>query len=87
MTRTREHFRYELKDGRQVVYIGITNDPEAREQEHFDAGKRFSHLLVVGPAVTRDTAEGWDEDRLAAYRRSHGGRNPRYNKTETGGLL
>lgn len=84
---TREHFRYELKKGRQVVYVGVTNDPDAREEEHHDDGKHFSHLRVVGPAVTRDTAERWEEDRLAAYRRNHGGRNPRYNVTDDGGLF
>ena len=83
----RGHFRYELKQGRRVVYVGVTNDPDAREQEHRDDGKRFSHLLVVGPAVTRDTAERWEEDRLEAFRRNHGGRNPRYNVTDDGGLF
>ena len=78
----RNYHRYELRDGRQLVYVGITNDLERRREEHKDEGKRFGSMLPVGPSVTKDTAEDWEEDRLAAYRRTHGGRNPRYNETD-----
>jgi len=45
-------------------------------------GKRFRSMNVVGPAVTRDGAEKWEEERLEQYRKSHGGKNPRYNETD-----
>ncbi len=78
----RDHHRYELKDGREIVQFGITKrPPEIRETEHTGEGKRFTHMRVVGPAVTKETAEKWEEDSLATYRRSHGGKNPKYNKT------
>ncbi len=78
----RNYYRYRLVDGHKVVQYGITNDPERREEEHHDEGKRFSRLNTVGPAVTKDTAEEWEEEMLATYRSNHGGRNPRYNKTD-----
>ena len=82
MARKRNTHRYELKQGRQVVYRGITDDLERREQEHRDEGKRFTHLHPVGPAVTRDGAEKWEEQALESFRKSHSGRNPRYNETD-----
>ncbi len=78
----RDTYRYELRDGRKVVQYGITDDPERREREHHDDGKRFTTMNVVGPAVTRETAEEWEEDSLDSYRRGHRGRNPRYNETD-----
>jgi predicted GIY-YIG superfamily endonuclease len=30
----RDTYKYELKDGKKVVYVGITNDPERREAQH-----------------------------------------------------
>ena len=82
MAKKRDHYRYELKDGVKIVYIGITKrPPERREAEHRGERKRFTHMRVVGPAVTKETAEKWEEDRLAAYRQSHKGKNPKYNKT------
>ena len=82
MARKRDHFRYHLKQGNKVVYVGITDNPERREQQHRDAGKMFSKLKTVGPVVKKDTAEKWEEDALKQYRSAHKGRNPRYNKTD-----
>ena len=82
MSKRRNHYRYKLYDQHQVVQFGFTNDPERREEEHRDEGKRFSTLKVEGPAVIKKTAEQWEEERLANYRRTHQGRNPRYNKTD-----
>ena len=78
----RNHHRYELRDHRKIVYIGITDDSERREREHEADGKRFSSMNEVGPAVTQASAEKWEEHRLEQYRKSHGGRNPRYNETD-----
>lgn len=83
MSRPRNHYRYELRDHRKIVYFGITNDPERRKEEHANDGVPFTTMNVVGPAITKQAAERWEEDRLASYRRSHGGRNPRYNETDS----
>ena len=80
MPAPRDHYRYLLYHQGAIVYIGITNDPERREQEHRDEGKRFTSMSVLRPAVTRASAERWEEERLEAYRRNHRGKNPRYNK-------
>ena len=81
MVKKREHYRYELKDGRKIVYIGITSSPDRRETQHKKQRKRFSHMRVVGPRVTRKAAERWEESSLETYRKNHQGRNPRYNRT------
>lgn len=81
MAKKRNHYRYELKQGRKVVYRGITDNPDRREGEHRDEGKRFSHMHVVRRPVTKEAAEEWEEENLKSYRKSHRGKNPRYNET------
>ncbi len=76
--RPRNTYRYVLRDGRDVVQYGITNDPEARANEH--SRKRFTGMTVVGPAVTRESALQWERSRIEEYCRAHGGKRPRYNK-------
>lgn len=78
MSRDRDTYRYVLRDGRDVVGYGITNDPEARGNQH--AGKRITSMLVVGPAVTRESALAWERVQIEQYCRTHGGKKPRYNK-------
>ena len=80
--KARDTHRYELRDGRKIVGFGISDDPERRAEEHSRDRKRFTSMNVVGPAVTRESAETWEEKRLEAYRKGHSGRNPRYNKTD-----
>lgn len=79
----RDTYRYELKQGRKVVYRGITNDPERRCSEHSD-DKNFTHMNIIGPRVTRESAEQWEKESLAAYRKTHQGNNPKYNKNNNG---
>lgn len=78
----RDHWRYELRNGHEIVYVGITYDPERREGEHRSKEKQFTKMDIIGPAVTKKTAEQWENERLKTYQRSHKGKNPRYNKTE-----
>jgi predicted GIY-YIG superfamily endonuclease len=68
-----------LRDGRDIVQYGISNDPEARVNEHADKHKRFTSVKVVGPAVSRETALEWERHRIRMYKGAHG-RRPRYNK-------
>ena len=82
MAKKRNYRRYELRDKRELVYLGITKqDPEQRGQQHKSEGKDFTSMNIVGPAVTKDSAEDWEEKRLQKYRDNHAGKNPRDNKT------
>ena len=67
----------------RVLYIGITNNPRAREAEHRLDGKRFNHLNIETRPMSRDYAEAWEARRLANYR-DYVGRNPHYNRTDDG---
>lgn len=84
MGNKRNHVRYELVQGREVVYRGITTDPRRREAEHRQQGKRFDQLRSIGPRVTEATAQRWERGALESYRKNHGGKNPKYNKTDDG---
>ncbi|MBQ9439986.1 MAG: GIY-YIG nuclease family protein [Paludibacteraceae bacterium] len=75
--------RYELRDGNKVVYVGITNDPERRSQEH-SVDKDFTRLVPIGPKVSPETAERWEEDRIATYKKNHHGNRPKYNQNDSG---
>jgi predicted GIY-YIG superfamily endonuclease len=79
----RDTYRYELKQGSKVVYRGITNNPERRCNEH-NNDKNFSHMNIVGPRVTRSSARRWEQDSLQTYRKTHKGKNPKYNKKKSG---
>lgn len=79
MPKKRNYYRYELWDNKKLVYIGITDNPKRRLQEHKIEGKKFTRMKIVGRAVTKETAEKWEENRLRTYRRHHKGRNPKYN--------
>ena len=84
MDKKRDTVTYELKQGREIVYRGTTNDPEQREQEHRDEGKRFTHLLVTSRRMTEEGAKQKESEALQTYREGHGGLNPRYNKDQDG---
>lgn len=74
----RNTYPYVLKDGKKVVYIGITKDPKRREQEHKSEGKRFSQMITKFPCG-EETARKREEEMLKSYKRSHGGKKPRDN--------
>jgi predicted GIY-YIG superfamily endonuclease len=80
MSRKRDTYRYQLRDGKKIVQFGVTNEPGRRFPEHDRDGKRFTSMTVVGPSVTRESAEKWERDKIDAYERRTGHR-PRYNKT------
>ena len=80
----RDTVTYDLKVGSNMVYRGTTNNPERREQEHRDEGKRFGHLNVTSRRMTEDGAKKKEDGNLAMYRKNHGGRNPKYNKDSDG---
>lgn len=79
----RGSYKYELKDGNKVLYIGITNDPERRDQEHRQ-DKEFGHMSIIGNRTTKEAAEKWEEDRIKTYMNNHGGNTPPFNENESG---
>ena len=80
MAKKRDTITYDLKKGRTVVYKGTTNDPERREAEHRESGKKFDRLVPTSRSMTEDGALKKEQKQLEQYQRSHGGENPKYNK-------
>ena len=82
--RPRNTVTYDLKRGKKVVYRGTTDDPERREQEHRNEGKRFDRLLVTSRRMTEEGAKEKEAEALKRYRQSHKGKNPLYNNDDDG---
>ena len=80
----RDTFKYELYDGTELVYVGITNDLDRRTAEHRNEGYKFTHVVPVGYISTRQSAGEWEEERIHTYMENHGGKLPRYNSNSTG---
>lgn len=40
----RNTYKYELRNGNKVVYVGITNDLGRREAEHRNKGMKFTSM-------------------------------------------
>ena len=83
MTKKQDTVTYELKQGNKVVYVGTTNEPELREQEHREAGKKFGHMNITSRRMTEDGAKKKEKERLETYRKNQG-KNPKYNKDSDG---
>ena len=80
----RDTYKYELRNGNRIVYVGITNNLERREAEHRNEGMQFTSIAKVGNITTRDAAEAWEADRIATYKDNHGGDRPQYNQNDSG---
>jgi predicted GIY-YIG superfamily endonuclease len=75
---------YKLTDRQgKAKYIGTTNYPSRREEQHRASGKKFSRLVVTSRPVSRRTADRYESRNLSSYRRATGSR-PTYNKTNNG---
>ena len=83
MTKELDTYVYELKQGNKVVYIGTTNDPKQREQQHRKDGKEFDKLVPISRRMTKEGAKNKEAERLDTYRENQG-KNPRYNKDTDG---
>lgn len=70
---------YDLKQGKKIVYRGISKNPKGRATAHKRSGKRFSHV-VVHPKVSRSTALKREKKGIATYKSNHRGKKPKYNK-------
>ena len=84
MAKKYDTFTYKLKEGNTVVYIGTTNDPKRREQEHKSEGKRFTKMEITSRRMTEDGAKKKEAKELETYRKNHKGKNPKYNKDSDG---
>ena len=84
MAKSRSTQTYALYDGPKKVYIGTTKDVERRSEEHHDSGKNFTRIEPTSRRMTEEGAKIKETEQLEAYRKGHGGRNPRYNKDSDG---
>jgi len=80
---SRSHSRYKLKDRKKTCYHGITNNLKRRIAEHKKT-KKFTSVEKVGKKCTKKSAKKWESQSLKSYRKNHGGKNPKYNKTKNG---
>ena len=62
MTDKRDTYKYQFKSGNKILYVGITNDLERREQEHQSKIDINSHIIQVGRRTTRDGAKEWEDE-------------------------
>lgn len=75
----RDYVLYELRKGREIVYFGITNEPDRREVEH-KQDKDFTSMNVITPKLTLESAKKREAERVETYKSNHGGKPPKYNK-------
>ncbi len=71
---------YELRDGRQIVYFGITKNPDRRLSEHVKSDKTFTHMNLVSPKLSRKSAESIETKKIRRY---DNGRGPKFNTRKT----
>ncbi len=81
---SRDTYKYELRDGNRVVYVGITKNPNQREAQHRADGKDFTKMQIIGRATTDERAGEWEEQRIATYKENHHGERPKYNQNDSG---
>ena len=85
--RSGKSVQYSIKSSRgRTKYIGVTNNPSRRAREHRESGKFAAgdRFRVETRPVSREKAERVESAKLASYRGSHRGRNPRHNTTRSG---
>ena len=83
MVKERDTWLYELKNGPKIVYYGLSSDPDRREIEHDNSGKKFTHMNIKSVALTRESAERREREEIQRYQRQHGGKPPKYNINKT----
>ena len=78
--------QYSIKDQKgNTKYIGTTNNPTRRAEEHRESGKlgRKDKLVVETKPIPRTASERVEAAKLGSHRQTHG-RNPKHNATEDG---
>lgn len=76
---------YQLKDGKRIVYQGISKNPEKRLEQHKRDGKKFTHM-TIGPKRSRERANSDETKAIHRYQKSHRGKPPKYNINKTNGV-
>ena len=62
MSSDRDTTKYRIVRNRKTIHVGITNNPERREQEHQrDFGKN-ARLVKEGRKTTREGALRWERE-------------------------
>ena len=84
MAKKRDTVTYALYEGNKKVYIGTTNDPDRRAEQHRQQHKRFTRMDITSRRMTEESAKQREAEQLEAFRRGHKRHNPRYNKDLTG---
>ena len=74
---------YKLVKNNKAVYIGTTNNPQLRNQQHSQSGKIYDFMVVTSPKLPRLEAERREVRNIESYRKATG-KNPRYNKAFDG---
>ena len=79
--------QYSIKSSRgRTKYYGVTKNPSRRAAAHRESGKLApgDRFRVETRPLSRAEAERVESTKLASYRGSHRGRNPRHNTTRSG---
>ncbi|MCK4330622.1 hypothetical protein KAX02_12365 [candidate division WOR-3 bacterium] len=79
----RDTYIYELKNGHEIVYYGITKNPDERFISQVNSDKIFTHMRRIRGPMFRKTAEKLEKEYIQRYQRQHGGRPPKYNIQKT----
>ena len=61
MAKTKDTYKYHLKEGKKVVHRGITNDLDRREDEH-QKQSPGTEIKQVGRKTTREAALRWERE-------------------------
>ena len=72
-------FMYELINGRDVVYIGLTEFTQWAVNGHRYIGNSFTHMNVVSKIESTEDAKMSHAKMLQSYKRKHG-KLPLYNE-------
>lgn len=62
MSKPRDTYKYQFKDGNKIVHGGITKDLERREGEH-QRENPDGHIKQVGRRTTEEAARKWEEQK------------------------
>lgn len=58
----RDTYKYHLKRGNEIIYSGITNNLERRENEHQRKYGKDVHIYKVGNISTKEGAKEWEKE-------------------------
>lgn len=61
MPKLKDTFRYHLKEGRKIIYRGVTNDLKRREAEHKVRWPK-AEIKSLGRKTTREAALKWERE-------------------------